>query len=224
MTVESALAAGAALVAIAFSMSTFEGWLERRQPQQLAWSIALAMFAAGSGALWWGAAGGWSGPTFRIFWTFGAIANVPVLALGTSYLLAPRRLADRTAAVVALVTAFAAGVSVAAPFRSPVPGDRLPQGSEVFGPLPRFFAAFLSAGGASVILAGAVWSIWRYWRRRESRSTRMVIANSLIAAGTLTLSASGLLNSVLGEMRAFAVTLAAGVTMLFVGFIVASTR
>jgi hypothetical protein len=35
-------------------------------------------------------------------------------------------------------------------------------------------------------------------------------------------SASGLLNSVLGEMQAFAVTLTAGIIVLFAGFLVAS--
>ena len=52
----------------------------------------------------------------------------------------------------------------------------------------------------------------------------MLAANLLIAAGTLVLSAGGLLNSVLDEMEAFAVTLVAGITVLFVGFLVATGR
>ena len=52
----------------------------------------------------------------------------------------------------------------------------------------------------------------------------MLVANLLIAAGTLMLSAGGLLNSVLDEMEAFAVTLVAGITVLFVGFLVATGR
>ena len=46
-------------------------------------------------------------------------------------------------------------------------------------------------------------------------------ANVVIAAGTLVLGASGLLNSVLGEMEAFAVTLAVGVSILYAGFLLA---
>jgi uncharacterized BrkB/YihY/UPF0761 family membrane protein len=42
-----------------------------------------------------------------------------------------------------------------------------------------------------------------------------VLANVVIAAGAATLSASGLLNSVAGEMAAFAITLTAGITLLF---------
>jgi hypothetical protein len=50
----------------------------------------------------------------------------------------------------------------------------------------------------------------------------MAGANGVIALGTLVLGASGLLNSLLGDMQAFAVTLAVGITILFVGFLLAS--
>ena len=217
MTSQTALAVAAALVALAFSMCTFERWLERRRPQDLAWSVALALFTAGAAALWLGATDGWDGPTFRAFWLFGAVANVPALALGTVYLLTGRRAGHRWALAVGLFVAFAVGVVVAAPFTAPVPADRLPKGSEVFGPVPRVLAAVSSGGGALVILAGALWSVWRH------RRGRMVVANLLIALGTLVLSASGLLNSVVGEMDAFSITLTVGITILFAGFLTATT-
>lgn len=213
MTTQSAFAAAASLVALAFAMSTFERWLARRRRHELAWSVALALFFAGSAALWLGAANGWDGPTFRAFYLFGAIVNVPVLALGTVYLLGGQRTGDRWAAVVGLASAFAAGVIVVAPLHSPIPPDRLPQGSDVFGPLPRVLAAVASAGGALVIVAGAAWSAWR---------RRLVGANVLIAGGTLVLGAGGLFNSVLDEMEAFALTLVIGITMLFLGFLLAA--
>src|SRR5438552_6065205 len=78
-------------------------------------------------------------------------------------------------------------------------------------------AAVASGGGALVVLGGAVWSALR------ERRGRLLWANVLIAAGTLVLGASGLLNSVLGEMEAFAVTLAVGVSVLYAGFLVAVT-
>src|SRR5258708_24873397 len=131
-----ALAVGAAIVARAFSMSTFEGWLERHRRHELAWSVALAMFVVAAGALALGAAAGWNGATFRVFYLFGAILDVPFLALGTVYLLAGPRHGDRWAAVVGLAGAFAAGVIVMAPFTPPLPPHCLPQGSPVFAPLP----------------------------------------------------------------------------------------
>jgi hypothetical protein len=84
--------------------------------------------------------------------------------------------------------------------------------------LPRVLAAVASGGGALVLLGGAVWSAWRA-RRARGPGTR-VLGNGLIATGTLVLGASGLLNSVLDEMTAFAVALAAGLCVLFAGFLV----
>jgi len=50
-----------------------------------------------------------------------------------------------------------------------------------------------------------------------------VVSNGLIAAGTVILGASGLLNSVFDAMSAFAVTLLVGITVIFGGFLVATT-
>jgi len=214
---QSALAAGSALVALAFALSTLERWLVGRHRHELAWSVALGLFTAGATCLWIGASTGWTVPVFRGFYLFGAVVNVPVLALGTIYLLGGRRQGDRWAAVVALGCAFAAGVVVAGPARPIADPTRLPQGSQVFGPLARALAGAFSGGGALVVLGGAAWSAWR------QRHGRLFWANLLIAAGTLVLGASGLLNSVLGDMEAFAVTLAVGVSLLYGGFLVAVT-
>ncbi|HEX2850033.1 MAG TPA: hypothetical protein VHN98_05755 [Acidimicrobiales bacterium] len=210
----TALAVGAALVALAFSMSTFERWLAKRRRHELAWSIALALFSAASFSLAAGAALGFDAVSFRLFYLFGAVVNVPVLALGTVYLLAGQRRGDQWSAAVALLAAFAAGVVVASPLRAPIPPHELVQGKQVFGPLPRIFAAVGSGAGALVILVGSALSAWRL------RRGRMLWSNVLIVLGTLTLSASGLLNGVLDAMDAFAVTLTTGICILFAGFLV----
>src|ERR1700690_4405763 len=148
---ETSVAVAAAMIGVAFGMSTLERWLRARRPYELAWTAALAMFAVAAGALAYGSQAGWSGPVFRVFYLFGAIANVPVLALGTVYLLAGRRTGDRAAVGTALFAAFAAGVVVTAPFTHPLPPDQLVQGSRVFTALPRVLAGVGSAGGAVVI-------------------------------------------------------------------------
>ena len=211
----TAAAVGAMLVAFAFGLSTFERWLARRRRHELAWTAALALFALAAGALAAGATLGWNDVTFRVFYFAGAIADVPLLALGTIYLLAPER-AGRFAAGVGLGTAFAAGVLAVAPFTHPVPSHRLPQGRAVFGAVPQVLAGVGSGAGALVVLGGALWSAWRY------RRGHLLWGNLLIALGTMTLGTSGLLNSVVGAMTAFSVTLTAGITILFVGFLVAS--
>jgi len=234
VSTQSALAAAAALVALALAMSTYERWLGARRPHELAWTVSLAMFFVGAAALWFGAANGWDETTFRIFYLFGAVVNVPFLALGTVYLLGDRRRADRWTALVALASAFAAGVVLEAPMHARVPVDRLPQGSEVFGFLPRVLAAVASGVGATVVLAGAGWSAVRFWRGRRAPgpagagrpavpAARLAGANVLIATGTLVLGAGGLFNSVLDAMEAFAVTLLVGIALLFAGFLVATS-
>src|SRR5688500_14264623 len=212
----TALAVTAGLVALAFACSTYERWLRRRRRHELAWSVALGFFSLAAFALAAGAALGWSPMTFRLFYLFGAIVNVPFLALGTVYLLFGPRAGDRTAAVVALACAFAAGVVLTEPLRGPLPADQLVQGSDVFGPGPRLFAAVASGLGALTIFVGAAFSAWRY------RRGRMLWSNVLIAFGTLILSSSGLLNSVLDEMEGFAVTLVLGISVIFAGFLVAT--
>jgi hypothetical protein len=212
-TSTKAVAAAAALVALAFALSTFERWLARRRPQELAWSAALCLFTLGALSLWLGASLGWAPWSFRLFYLFGAIVNVPVLALGSVYLLAGRRTGHVVAAVLAVALGFAAGVMAITPVGH-VAANELPQGSQVLPALPRVLAAIASAGGAITVFAIAVWSIVRRQR---------VAGNALIALGTAVLSASGLLNSVLGEMDAFAVTLAVGVTVLFAGFLASTS-
>ncbi|MFM9082347.1 MAG: hypothetical protein ACKOQ7_00290, partial [Actinomycetota bacterium] len=94
-------------------------------------------------------------------------------------------------------------------------------------------AAVGSAVPAVVIFAGAAWSAWRVVRgatpalttsaKRTIGSARMLAGgNLLIALGAATLSASGSLAGRLGEDTAFAVTLLAGISVLFAGFLVAS--
>lgn len=207
-----AVAATAAVVAFAFALSTFERWVTGRRPQELAWSTALLLFTFGALSLWIGASLGWEPWSFRLFYLFGAIANVPVLALGSVYLL-NRRAGHVTAAILAVVLGFAAGVMAITPVGHVSPSE-LPQGSAVLDALPRVLAAACSAGGALTVFAVAVWSIVKRQR---------VAGNALIALGTTVLSASGLFNSVLGEMDAFAVTLTAGVTVLFAGFLFSSS-
>jgi hypothetical protein len=209
----TAVAVAATLVALAFACSTFERWLARRRRHELAWTFALALFVVAAAALAAGAGIGWDGAIFRTFYLFGAILDVPFLALGTIYLLAGREVGDRVALALGLLGTFAVGVVVTAPFTAPVPTHALVQGSHVFPVLPRVLAGVASAGGAIVILAGAVWSMVR---------SRGLLANALIAGGTLVLGASGTFNSVLGAMTAFAVTLMIGITMIFAGYLVAT--
>ena len=106
---------------------------------------------------------------------------------------------------------------VVAPLSASIDAGKLPQGSDVFGPLPRVLAAVGSGVAALVIVGGAVWSAVRLARRRSTR--RLALANVLIAIGTLVLGAGGILNSVLDEMDGFAISLVVGISVIFAGFL-----
>jgi hypothetical protein len=217
----NAFAAGATLVSLAFACSTFERWLVRRRRHELVWSISLAMFAVGSAALWAGAALGWDAWSFRVFYLFGGILNVPFLALGTVYLLAGPRVGDRVGAALGLVGAFAAGILAVAPLRHPVDPGTFPEGRDLLGVLPRVFAGVGSGVAALVIIGGAVWSAVRLLR--HTGPSRLAAANLLIAAGTLLISGKQLFEGLGDEETAFSAALASGIAVVFVGFLLTNT-
>lgn len=235
-SMHAALAAAATLVSLAFALSTGERWLRGRKRHEAAWTVSLAMFALGSISLWWGAAVGWDEWSFKSFYLFGAILNVPYLALGTVELLAGPKHGRRWTAIITVLSAFCAGIVVAAQLTGPIAADVLPQGKEVFGPGPRIAAAIGSGVAALVIIGGAVWSAGRLLRAwyagANTRKTqtgapslrRLAVANLVIAFGTLILSAGGILNSVVNEMDGFAISLVAGISVIFVGFLLTSSR
>ena len=229
----SALAGAATLIACAFTLSTFDRWLRRRQPHELAWTIAMALFAVGSGALWWAESSGWNLMAFRIFFLAGAVLNVAWLALGTIYLLIGLRAGNICRAWLVWLSGFATGVVLIAPTKSEVVSIEFPAGREIFGAAPRILAAVGSGVPAMFIIVGALWSAWRVVKKQNPATSksisrtvtspkRLAGGNVLIAVGTIVLSASGTLAGRLGQDRAFAITLLCGVSILFSGFLVAS--
>ncbi|MFZ4516673.1 MAG: hypothetical protein ACOYN3_10225 [Acidimicrobiia bacterium] len=224
------LAFFATAVSTWFAQATLVRFTQRRRPHDLAWTIALTMFAVASAALAVGAATGWDPGTFRVFYAFGAIVNVPWLALGTIFLLAGPNIGRRIQWGLVAFTGFALGALLVAPIAGTWPSATIPVGKEVFGALPRILAAVGSSVGALVLFGGAAWSAIRLLRgMRTSRipgitARRLAGANGCIALGTLILSSGGLLQGAVGHDQAFAITLALGITVIYLGFTIASPR
>jgi hypothetical protein len=209
----------AAVVSGVFATVLGRNWLQRRRPSLLAWCIALAMFSAASFAAGGGMSVKWTTAWFRIYYLLGAIVNVPVLALGTIYLLAPRRIAHACAVVVAIASVWA-GVVVYSADLDPTGLDvsGIPSGHEVMPPGPRSLSRYYSFAGFAVVVGGALWSAWKLSRHPGERPSRTARANLYIAAGTLVV-AVGSTFARYGEGSVFAVGLAVGVSIMFIGFL-----
>ena len=219
------MVAGTAFLATAIATMFWEAMLvrytQRRQPHEAAWTVALGMFVAASVALAVGASTNWDSRTFRVFYLFGAILNVPWLALGTVYLLAPARVARTARSVLLVFTGFAAGVVFTAHVRGTIPPSGIPSGHDHLPALPRVLAAAGSGLGATIVFVGALWSAGRGLRRRTeapSGRRRLAAANGAIALGTLILSAGGLAQGIVGEDEGFVLSLLVGITVIFGGF------
>jgi hypothetical protein len=107
----------------------------------LAWTIALGLFAVAALALWWAEARGWSSASFRVFFLFGAVINVPWLALGTVYLLAGQRTGRIVSQCLLVFSGFSTGIILTAPMKDAISPAEMPQGSDLFSALPRILAA-----------------------------------------------------------------------------------
>lgn len=209
----------AAMVAMAFSLSLLKGWRARRRPNLLAWALALAMFAVASAAAAWGLLFGWSEGTFRMYYLFGAVVNVPVLALGSIYLMAPRTAAHLAATVVVGASLWAAFQVLGAPLnQGGLTTSGIPAGSSVIGGAPRALSRAYSYAGFVVVVGSALLSAYKLARRNQHGLKRLAVANSLIALGTLVVAvASGFARY--GSGAVFAVGLLGGVSVMFAGFL-----
>jgi hypothetical protein len=214
----------AAGVSGVFASILFRGWKATPRPHLLAWSIALAMFAIASGAAATGMLAGWSAPSFRTYYLFGAILNVPVLALGTVHLLAPEREARIATSVVILLSISAVIAVVGAELdTAALRTTGIPSGSEVMPPGPRVVSRYYSFAGFFVVVGGALWSAWRLARSRQAHLKRLAGANALIATGTFIVAvASGFARY--GRGVVFAVGLFFGVSVMFLGFLMTRTK
>jgi hypothetical protein len=224
----ASLAFVATAIGTLFAQSTAVRYSQGRKPHHRAWTIALALFALASAMLALGAVNGWNTANFRAFYLFGAILDVPWLALGTIYLLCSATIGRRAETAVWCFTGLAVGVMCSAPLhRSAITFDHIPDGKAVFGAWPRALAGVGSGVGATVVFVGAVWSAIRLLRMREQNDAakRLAGANALIALGTLVLGSTGTLKGVAGgKDEAFVLGIVIGIALIYAGFAVATPR
>lgn len=214
----------AALIALWFSALLLRQWIARRRPFQAAWCVALLMYAAASVALFLGVLDGWTQGEFRVYWAFGAILNVPWLALGEGYLLIKSRwvLAALLVGLVFLSAYVIAEIRTAPIEDASALASDLPLGREVFGDgsLPHRLAQYVAYPAYALLLFGCAWSAWRMWGRPELRD-RFVGTLAIAIGATIVAVGSGV-GAGLDIVLLFSVGLAAGVAVMFWGFLRAS--
>ncbi|MEX0868662.1 MAG: hypothetical protein WD011_03230 [Nitriliruptoraceae bacterium] len=100
-------AAVAVSVSALFALTLLRRWWARGRTNRalLIWGVALVMFCTASTALLVGPLNGWTSAEFRLFYVFGAVLNVPWLALGSIAVNASRASVSRWTGVVLLAVA-----------------------------------------------------------------------------------------------------------------------
>ena len=206
-------AALSAIVSAVFAAVMGARYLSRRRAHQLAWTIGLAMFAAAAVAGALARSGGATEAEYRVFYLFGAILNVAWLALGTVFLLVPRVARWALWGVLALTI-----VAALAVFTSPVNLSAAVDTGRGFdqAPLPRILAGIGSGIGSLILIGGALWSAWVFLRRRHEG--RRALGNVIIAISVLVAAAGGTA-AFTGASGVVEWTNFAGVTLIFVGFL-----
>ena len=124
----------AAVVAFVFAAALGRQFARRQRIHLGMWCGALVMYGVASLAVAAGAAVGWSRTLFEIYWTLGAVLNVPLLAAGEIHLLRRGQILDVAVWVVlAFVFAYTIAVTRGAAIDPASLAQRLPSGKEVFG-------------------------------------------------------------------------------------------
>jgi hypothetical protein len=206
----------AAAASAAFAAAVLRQYAVRRRPHQLAWGIALSMFAAASLALTAGVAFGWTPLSFKLYYLFGAVLNVPWLALGTVELLAgPAVRRAYLAALAAFTLLSVVTVALARVTTADLAGRLLPEGKEFLPVAVRVLAVVGNTVGTLVVVGGAVASGLAMRSRRDLRPR--FEGTLLIALGVL-LAASGGVLAFLASSDKLALGLAVGASVMFLGF------
>ncbi|MGH2829230.1 MAG: hypothetical protein ACRDJM_01980 [Actinomycetota bacterium] len=227
MVVFPLLAAG---VSALFAALLFAQFRRRRRLPQLAWGLALSQYAIASLAVAAGIGGGWDPTLYRVFWLFGALLNVPWLALGSIALLGKRGVSIATLALVAIGTVWGVVAVAKAQINDRALLTRqIPAGRDVLmiaGSSPRSYdparglARVYSLPSFAIVVGIAALS----GRRREGvrPPIERVRANWIIAAGVTLNAIGGFALVSKGRGGPFSVVLAASVITMFGGFVMAS--
>jgi hypothetical protein len=216
-------ALAATAISAAFALTLWMQYRSHPRPYLLAWSVALAIYALAALTEVIGAAAGWSPLLYRIYYYFGGILVVGVLALGTTYLLAPRFSRIALWILIVLAAIGLAGV-LGAQLQAVklethlVPNtDTMKVQGGLFNVVAILMAALTNTVGSVILIGGALWSAYGAWRKGGAQSR--LVANILIAAGAFIVAGASTLTRLFHAYELFYVGQAIGVLVMFGGFL-----
>jgi hypothetical protein len=205
--VEALLAFAAALLSLRLAGALAGRWRATRRRELAAWSGALLAYAAASAALTWGAAAGWDGRAFRVYYLFGGLLTAPLLGVGSLLLYGWRRIVGPALVYVGL----AIGIAISVPLHGAF-GDSIPAAQDHLDFFPaRLVAIVANSAGTLAVVAVAIITI----RRRP-------LGNALILAG-VAVAAAGTALSGLGAAKT-AIFVAIAALLLYGGFTASPRR
>jgi hypothetical protein len=234
----------AAVVSAAFAFLLLRQYAKKRRIQQLAWGVSMAMFALASIMVMYGTSQTWDPTSYKIFYLFGAMLNVPWLALGSVALLNKRELTMTALVIVLVLSVFGffkvvsshpcegitgrSGHQVCVTGRQPTDSERvfsqkdIPSGKDVWktDQSVRSLAQWYSIVAFVIVILIA--GLTSRSRKGVAPPSERVRANILISAGVtiVAIGSTALVRYAKGS--AFSITLAIGVSVMFVGFLLAS--
>ena len=217
---EAVVATVAALVATGFAVNLWTDFSGRARPHTGAYAAGISMFAVATWALAVALTAGWEGWTYRTFFLLGAIINIPVLAVGSWFLVIGRRAGHISLILTGAFAAISTTLTTTVPFARELPVGGIPH--DIFPPIsngfgPRLLAAIGGGMGATFLIVLGLISIFRFWRHNR----RLVWGNALIVAGALAASTGGS-GLAIGEGAAFALSLLVAAGLIWAGYRVAS--
>jgi hypothetical protein len=211
------LAGAAAIAATFFSADLWRDYRRRPRPHIAAYGLGMTMFALATWSLFLGLTFEWTGTAYRTFFLFGAVLNIPLLALGSMFLVGGKRSGHIMTIAIGAFAAISTTLTLTVPFERDLPSSGVPHDMFASGFGPRLFAAIGGGMGATILIVLAFVSLARFWKKNRE----IVWGNSLILGGTFA-AAWGGTRLALGQDDVFAFSLLAAVSLIWGGYRIAT--
>ena len=215
-----------ALLSFVFAFFVFKRYFAKRSSEHLVlWGIGMVFYGIGGFCEGYYGAFGWNPLIFRLWYLFGAILVAAWLGQGTVYLLAKKKWANATLAILILGSLYGAFKVFTAQLDPTLLTTSVHTGSELSGHAitssgVRVLTPLFNMYGTVTLVGGAIWSAWIFYRKRVL--LHRTIGNILIAAGALAPAFGGSFSR-LGVSGALYIGELIGVLLMFAGFLRATT-